>query len=317
MTGNPVYPFLLGGEGWGGFSAAAYRADMTGPTSFNLQYGSPAGALAAPWLFFMHDRGSGSALGPFVLTLFPLVLLVRGFLREKAARLSVFAGAYWAAWALSVRDPRFCLPAWPAACAVAGGALAAASGPAGAILRGASLLAALFAPPFAASVSFRQLNPGPCFWGAVSREDYEARLIPPPSSYVPAARAAGAVLGKAGRVLVVGDVKGALLAPLPVYSSMFDLSHLEKWVDESGTPGRLAVKFRQAGISGVLYNPEGAGFLRRQFGHFSFTPARRKVLSSFWSAGLEKAWSGSVYTVFRVGGLRRGTRPSALVPGEP
>jgi len=150
----------------------------------------------------------------------------------------------------------------------------------------------------------------------LSREAYEQRLIPPPDAYVPAARAAGTFFGVNEGVLVVGDVKGACLSPLPVYSSMFDVSHLQAWVASSATGERLATRFRQAGIAGVMYNPAGAAYLGRQFRHFSFTPAQRRVLAAFWSSGLERVWTGSVYMLYRVRPFRRGVAPAVKVPGE-
>jgi len=177
-------------------------------------------------------------------------------------------------------------------------------------------VAVAFAPAFSASLSFRLLNPGPCAWGVLPREAYEQKLVPPPDAYMPAARAAGSFFGAGERVLIVGDVKGARLSPLPVYSSMFDVPHLEAWTAASPTPERLMARFRQARIAGVMYNPAGAAYLGRQFGHFSFSPAQRRLLAAFWSSGLERVWTGNVYTLYRVRPFRRGVPPAGKVPGE-
>jgi hypothetical protein len=262
---------------------------MTGPTSFNLQYHSIAGRLAGPWAMIMHDRGGEAALGPFLLFLLPAFLIRRRDAAMRSASLvGVFTGAYWLLWFLTARDPRFFLPAWPAACALAAAAACGAfTGMLGTCARLACVISAAFAPFYAASLTYRILNPGPVVWGAVPGDAYADRLIPPPGRYAPLARAANLALDARERVLVVGDVKGALLKPWPVYPSMFDTPHLAAWVREADSSRRLMVKFRQHGVRAVFYNPGGAIYLRSHFGHFRYTDAQRRILLGFWERCLE------------------------------
>ncbi len=294
-TGDPVYPFLaplLGSHEWTAENAAIYRRDMTGGTSFNLQYAGIASWAGWPWAMVMHDRGGEAALGPFALALGPLVLCLPGAGRRVPAartgvrRLAGFAGLHLLLWAATARDPRFCLGAWPALCALSGAVLVAVPGGAGAVLRGACGAGIAWAPLFAAAVGFRTLNPGPVAWGAVSREAYRDRMIPPPGRYSPWAGAASALTPPGGRVLIVGDVKAVLVRPVARSQSLFDTPHLVAWLREARDAGRLAVRFRQAGIATVLYNAGGVHYLHEQFGEYALDPRQTALLRGFWASWL-------------------------------
>ncbi len=288
--GNPVYPFLwsvLGGVGWGQENVSVYQQDMTGPTSFNLQYPYLLDRLAGPWLMIMHDRGGEAAFGPFVLWLLPTMLLWRQVGTPGVTRLSLFVGVYWLCWFVSARDPRFFLPVWPVGCALAATALCTITGALAFVARWVCVLAAAFAPCFAASLAYRMLNPGPVVWGAIPRGLYVDRLIPPPGRYAPLAHATNRLVGAHERVLIVGDVKGVTLRPVPWYPSMFDTPHLVAWAREAASADRLRVKFRQRGIHAIFYNVGGAIYLKNQFGHYRYSDVQRQVLQEFWERYLE------------------------------
>ena len=303
---------------------------MTGPTSFNVQYrgGFPGAAvlarLAAPWLMVMQGRGGEAALYPFVPALIPGFLLfgsgASALLTPAIRRACIFVAAYWLCWFASARDPRFFLPAWPVACALVALIPAVLPGPFGAATRLACAVTAATAPFLAASLACRTLNPGPVAWGAVSRRYYMERLIPPPGRYAPLVRAANREFHSRDRLLVVGDVKGVLLEPFPVYPSMFDTPRIVLMARESVSPERLRVKLRQEGIDGIFYNAGGAVFLRSQFGHFRYNPAIRRVLAGFWDRWLDtveemREDSRMVMGLYRVRGRPGPRRPLAL-PGE-
>jgi hypothetical protein len=323
LCGNPVYPFLyviLGGAGWSTENAAVYRADMTGPTSFNVQYGSLFARLAAPWLMVIQGRGGEGAFYPFVPVLIPGLILFRTVMVPAARHAAVFVAAYWVCWFVSARDPRFFLPAWPVACALAALVPPVLTGPFGASARLVCAVTAATVPFLDASLAYRTLNPGPVAWGAVTRRFYMERMIPPAGRYAPAARAANGNLSRADRLLVVGDVKGVLLEPYPVYPSLFDTPHLVVLLRESGSADRLGVKLRQRGISAIFYNPGGAVFLKGQFGHFRYSPAGRRTLRDFWERRLAPVWEmreggGVVMGVYRVAARPDSRRP-LLLPGE-
>lgn len=313
--GNPVYPFLsglLGGVGWTGENAAIYRADMTGLTSFNVQYPLPLDRLAGPWLMVMHDGGGEAALGPFALWLIPALLLGRRDGGGAPFRLGVFTVVYWMAWFGSARDPRFFLPAWPAACALAAAALVSIGGLAGRAARLICLPPLAFAPFFAAAVCYRTLNPGPVVWGAIPRDLYRERLIPPPGKYAALARAANRLVEPGGKVLVVGDVKGAMFRPTPVYPSMFDTPHLAAWVREAESASLLRKKLRQGGVAALAVNFGGALYLKRQFGHFEFSPRERAVLARLGERYLEP-----LHEIREAGDLYMGLYRLRERPGPP
>jgi hypothetical protein len=132
-----------------------------------------------------------------------------------------------------------------------------------------------------------KFNPGPVFWGAITRERYAERLIPPSERYVPLARGAGMLTPPGRRVLVVGDVKGAWIAASVLSQSMHDTPHLMGWVRESASAERLAVRFRQANVGTVFYSAGGVAYFRRQFGQYALTVRQDAVLRRFWAARLK------------------------------
>ncbi len=320
-TGNPVYPFLPGfldGLGWGAENARAYRLDMTGPTSFNVQYPLPTSRLAAPWLMVMHDAGSEAAWGPFILATLPLAVLLPGALGPASRRLGLFSLVYWAAWFVLARDPRFFLPALPALSAFIASLLASTGGVAATILRCALAAAALFTPLWSAHIAYVRFSPGAAVWGTVPRAVYVERLVPPPG-FIAMARFVSANASPGSRVLVVGDVKGWEVRPRVLYQSMFDTPRITTAVRECASAVRMAVWMRQRNVGTVIYNPGGAGFLRSQFGHYDYTPRERGVLRDFWRrlAVLREARDGGnvvvgCYTVMP----RAASRAPVPPPGE-
>ena len=318
-TGNPVYPFLFGGLGWTPANSSAYRFDMTGPTSFNVQYPGLAARLAGPWLSFMHDRGTEAALGWFMPFFAPLAVVLRGKISPVSRRIGLFALVYWLIWFVAARDPRFFLPALPACAALSAALLVSVPGIPGRVLAGVFGAAALFAPAYAAHVTYRTLNPGPVVWGALDRAIYENALIPSPNLFAPMARAT-ADLAAGQRILVVGDVKAAFIRGRTLYQSLFDTPQIESAVRESGTPGDLERWFRQRRIGTVLFNPGGAVFLRSQFGHYQWSARERRLLGGFWGSHLspirEMREGGELAMgLYRVG-RRPGPRSSIMVPGD-
>ena len=146
------------------------------------------------------------------------------------------------------------------------------------------------------------------------------RLLPPAGRYAPLAHATNRLVSATRKVLVVGDVKAAMLQPRAVYASMFDTPHLVHWVRGSPSAGRLLVKFRQRGIDAVFYNVGGAIYLKNHFGHYRYTDAQRRVLRSFWERYLEplheiREGDDTVMGLYRV---RRspGPRLPLQLPGE-
>jgi len=323
MTGNPVYPFgfgFLGGFGWTGENAAIYNLDMSGPTSFNLQYPDAPAWLAAPWLMVMHDRGSDAALGPFALVFIPvLVLLPVSRVSGAIRRLGLFAGVYWLCWFATARDPRFFLPAWPTVCALAAAAILKLAGPAGALLRAVSIMLIALAPAYDSATAWAKFGPGPVFWGAITRERYAECLIPPSDRYVPLAREAGTFTPPGRRVLVVGEVKNAWITAPALGQSMHDTPHLMAWVRESPSAERLAIRFRQANVGTVFYNAGEVAYFRRQFGQYALTSRQETVLRVFWAARLKPVrWLKTLPATVLYTVVPPGTRvDSPPMPGWP
>ena len=318
-SGNPFYPFLFGGLGWSIQNSSAYRFDMTGPTSFNLQYPGFLSRLAGPWSTFMHDRGSEAALGAFTLVLAPFAFLIRRSISPSARIISLFALIFWIIWFMVARDPRFFLPALPACAVLSAVALSSVTGVFGRVLCLAFAVWAAFAPLYASRVVYRTLNPGPVVWGAMERSIYENALIPAPNFFVPMARAtAGLPAGK--RILVVGDVKAVKILPRALYQSMFDTPHIEESVRRVRSSGDLNRWFRQNNIGTVFFNPGGAVYLRSQFGHYQWTPRERAVLAGFWATRLypirETRNDGDLVMGLYEVGLRPGARVILPIPGE-
>ncbi len=290
FAGNPVYPFFsdwLGGVGWSPENDAIYRLDMTGPSSFALQYPLALDRLAGLWLLFQHDRGEGAALGPFALTLLPAAIFVR--LPRKARLLGYFCLVYWFLWFITARDGRFLLPVWPAV-SIFGAALLVAMDSCGIkvpLLKPAFVAAIAATPLITATQIYRSHNPAPVLVGAVSGREYRDNLIHPVGKYLPLMRFAAGRALKKGKILVVGDVKAPQAGHASIYPSMFDTPHVVEWVRESASAERMAVKFRQRGVSIIFYNVAGAAYLRERFGQYEYEGEQERILREFWERRLE------------------------------
>ena len=326
MTGNPVYPFgseVLGGLGWSAENSEIYRQDMTGPTSFNIQYSGIWDRIAGPWKMIMHDRGSEAALGVYVITLAPFVLLAGGVLSGLTGRIAWFCLVYWLIWFLTARDTRFFLPAWPIACVLCARVWTGFIEPGGkGRIFASSLfwLAAGLTPFIVSSLAMRIYNPGPVVWGAVERGMYVAKMIPPSGKFALMMRRASRSFRASERILLVGDVKAVDLRPIPVYPSLFDTPQIVSWTREAVSARRLAVRFRQKGITGVFFNPGGAVYLKAQFGHYRYTGSQYNILMEFWQRRLEPVHEMREKGVLDLGVYRltagRAARRDLKVPGE-
>lgn len=122
VTGNPVYPFLLGGVGWNETRAAWLVWPGHGYSRNLLDY------LALPWIMTVTGVSRTAAFdattGPLLLCLAPLVVLFRGL--PKAVRyVLILLGGQWVLFALLIgryvylAQTRLLLPVFPLLCLVA------------------------------------------------------------------------------------------------------------------------------------------------------------------------------------------------------
>jgi hypothetical protein len=126
VTGNPVYPFLFGGEGWNPTRHAFLTGSGGGYSRNPLDY------VALPWLAtVLGVSGTASfdaTAGPLLLCLVPLAFLIRGRPRavNYALALVGLQLAYFVATVYSyvyLVETRLLLPIFPLLCLVAAFAL--------------------------------------------------------------------------------------------------------------------------------------------------------------------------------------------------
>lgn len=300
FAGNPLYPYfpgLFGGRElppWG-LTRLVAENHLTG-----VDWLSWPPAL---WRLTQPGYAESQAVGPFAMTLIPILLLFRSRSPESrpwAVSLGVFwVAALWATPALRFHFAGLMLLALGAAWAWA------ALG--GWARRTASLLAILISLGglcWMAYLAMDRFDP----WGAwslrESRSDYAERATRFP--YGALTRWTGECVPKDGRLLLVGDQRGFGYPCRVLWNSVDDEAYLAVSAREDGDAAALARRFRRDGITHVGFN----------LGEGSFTtPDYRpyRISREEW-ARLDANLRGCLRLIRREGGL---FLYEVVPPGEP
>lgn len=308
VSGNPVYPFILGGLRWDPASAALFDFRGCPGADFNPWWVgvfraattcAPLAAVGLPWLAIARSR--------------------RGSAGHPAAGLVVVAAASCAAWCTMRPCVRYMLPAFlllSVLGAVGVARLAAEGGrwplrAAGAVL-GAGLVHALIAADADGPNAWRRLAAGA---GLESRESFLARTW---TTYGRAARRiADLRRHSSGDLLLVGDTRVFAFgrSGRAIGQDTSDVPLPLRLAREAQTPEALARKIRQEGIGVIVVNYLGmeyAGALYRDF--FPWTTAEVARWAACWGRRGEWLDPGADYdelnggfAVFRIRSTPRET----------
>jgi len=296
-TGNLVYPFafgLFGGIGWDARSNGEYTGELS-------SYGRADGLadkLAIPWLVTVNDRGAldDGSLGPLYLALAPLLLLCRPL--PPGYRLYFWnAMALWVFWFFSPRQVRYALPLIPPFLALLVPAVASAArrwpqalGGVGLVLGGTLILQALLS----FEAIYVWINPIYVAAGALSRPAYLMSIIEPRdqktgrSLYIEEAVRLAKLLPPSARVYVTGDAKVYFMEGDYVVNALFNPPLVARIIRSSRTADEAAKKFRQRGITHLLYNVGGSIHIEYTHRLFSWNDRELAVLENLFLRHLKE-----------------------------
>ncbi len=312
MTGNPVYPLIWGGLGWGSRNAEIL-----------LAFGCPGRDFVLGDIRSMLD-----ALLRLVTVQQPLLLLALPCIPDAAfpgrrSFLVVWTAAF-AVWAAQVPCLRLMMPGYPALALLAGLGLArwlAARASRGRVLLSAAVLviagiggvhaiaaADFFKRSFMAAVGF---EPAP---------SYSARIL---TSYWRAAHAVNSLVGPGERVLALGERRGYLMKPVILNRDPEDTPAMLEIVRASGDPRGIRRHLRQMGVTYLLLNYVTSEYLTGL--HWDAFRWRPEELSRYWEFSrqfLSIVWSdphpdgvNGGYVLYQVESIPH--RPNRMIPFLP
>jgi hypothetical protein len=313
-TGNPFFP--LATRWFGGLTDFAREmVDREGYGYLRGDYHSLSGRLAAAWGLAARDAGS-----PLPALALPAAALLLGAgapaLPWALASLGFFA--LWTAGPLVDRFTIQLLPVMAGTLELAVGSLfrgrpaRVAAAALGAII---AVEAGLLWSDWSADLPARAL----AATGAVGREAYrDSRL----SSWAGFTRWANASLGSGSRILLYGSLRCAPLdGAFDIASSAEPVPFLLLAAESSG-PGRLAVRFRQAGITHVVANRAHAVMWRSNLARVLPPDRALRIWSAFWRSRASLVYESprvdvveGGYAAYDVSGRKPPRGAGVILPG--
>jgi hypothetical protein len=250
--GNPVYPFLFGGLGW---SETSSLLAMKGYPSPDIIPGDPA-ATAATLARFLAAEALPALFGLALLFYYRSGRRPAGYEAGPA----IWAAAFVAAQVWIFRAPymRFILPVLPVLYALGAAGLARLMVP-GRRIFGLALAGCLLLPGFVRVIALANLSGPepklvlPASIGLELPNDFRHRDL---TGYWRAVVRARTLNAGPGRLLLVGDARGALFSPdrVTLTQDIPDFSLVLAAARESWDADGIRKRFRQYGISAVGLN---------------------------------------------------------------
>ena len=269
VTGNPVYPFLFGGEGWN----PTREAWLTWPG--HIYSRNPLDYLALPWLATVLGTSGSAAfdatLGPLLLCLVPLAFLLRGRPRAVNYGLALVGGqlAYFAATIhryVYLAETRLLLPAFPLLCLAAAFALHRLPAWDRKPFRLSRVVGGVVALVLAANLltethAFLAVRPLARLAGLESREDYLARRL---GAHFEAMRYVNQHLPESAKVFFLWEPRSYYARrPVQADATLDNLAQLRlAWGSANDPPGAALAALRAGGFSHLLLYRAGLAFLR-------------------------------------------------------
>ena len=268
VTGNPVYPFLWGGEGWNPTREAWLTWPGRGYSRNPLDY------LALPWLLTVLGSSGTAAfdatVGPLLLFLAPLAFLVRE--RPRAVNYGLaLVGAQLAYFAVTIyryvylAETRLILPAFPWLCLAAAFALDRLPAWDRSSFRLSRVVGGLVAvivlinlvTEVRANLAIHPLAP---LLGLETRENYLSRRL---GAHFEAMQFPDEDPPEATSVLHLWEPRSYYsLHPAQADTTLDNLAQLrETWADARDPPGSALDALRAAGSSHILLYRAGLQFL--------------------------------------------------------
>jgi hypothetical protein len=251
-TRNPIYPFWFGGLGWSALSPALY---WYGWPPADLLPGNPALTATSLGRFLTAEAP---------LALFGIAVLVASRQPNSASGRHVFRLLTWTAgsvvvlvWVFKAPYSRFFIPFLPVLFALGAAGVARLAASHRRLAMG--LAACILVPGFIRVIALANLSGPvpkltlPASLGVENPEDYLARTL---TGYQRAVVLARSTLAGPGRLLVVGDARGALFSPdhVTVSQDIPDFSLILAVARESRDGEEIRRRFRQLGITTVALN---------------------------------------------------------------
>ncbi len=262
MSGNPVFPFLVGGPGW---DAERLRLLMDYLYSFGTGH-TPLDYMLLPWNLFARS----GAYGTFMRALeVPNVLLVLGLLYPLGRRtrvadsIAALAGGGFLLWALGTQQTRFLLALLPALAVTSSGFILRIADwtrprwwarAAGMVVLAIPVALAVFWSGFLVWYA----SPAAVVFGVESKQAFLQRRVPD----FRALRFVAGNVPAAGRVLMLWDGQGYYCDARCLPDT--DQSVWPRLAAGQPEPAELAAELRAAGVTHLLYSRDSDVFVEER-----------------------------------------------------
>ncbi len=270
FTGNPIYPFLykiFGGRYWNAFNAQRWMSHLRGQ---GLGYTTLISYLKLPWSVTMEAGSFGSGLiGPLFLIFAPFLLFFKKF--NKIIRyLIIYSLLYFIFWAFSQQYIRSLIPGLPFLSLIVAYLIVDFLSSPG--KRNISWIASFI---IIIALAFNLIyvikihaffSPLKVVFGLESREEYINRDFPPYSvmNYI------NQNLSPSSKVLFIGETRTYYCERPFVANTAFDTTIIVEWVQSTKDIQDLLDRFKEEGVTHILYNKREGERLEHQFSYFDW-----------------------------------------------
>lgn len=278
-TGNPVYPFLVGGRDWDLARLQVYLKQYQQQPG--IVHGNPLDFLRIPWHLVFPFENFDISIGLTMLIFLPFLFLLPHIPRLIKYFL-VVSVVYCVGWVNSSQQFRFLIPMLPflsvaTAYAFAEGVLAASSRWFKSIawlVFGACLLTNVFRELSYLNYTFKPFN---VIMGLESKEDYLARQY---ADFYPITQYANETLPPDAKILFIGETRGYYADRLFIANTAEDKTAIVELTHQSRDAGDLRERLRVLGVTHIIFNRREGTRLQQEYHYFAWkTP---KDEATFW-----------------------------------
>ncbi len=301
FTGNPIYPFLykiFGGRYWNEFNTQRLMSHVRGQ---GLGYTTLKNYLRLPWSVTMEAGSFGSGfIGPLFLIFTPALLFFKKF--DKIIRyLIIYSLLYFIFWAFSQQYIRSLIPVLPFLSLIVAYLVVDFLFPLG--KKGIFWIASfIIIIALALNLVYvlkihAYFSPLKVIFGLESREEYISRDLPSYSvmNYI------NQNLPSSSKILFVGETRTYYCERPFLANTTFDTTIIVEWVQSAKDIQDLLARFKEEGVTHILYNKWEGDRLSREYSYFHWAnPEGREMFRDFMDRHTELVYVKNETYLYRI-----------------
>lgn len=294
MTGDPLFPYL-----------AAYMGGDQGYLEFikvtREYFSGIIDFIFHPWTLTMTGKTGNSFIGPLFLMFLPIILFIKSHHR-RIKYFKFFALCFWVLCILSTRMLRFYSPAFPIiSILIAAGIIYQV--PHRTFRRSLYLvfLTGVMINMFWTFNFAYQLQGWRVLNGDLSKKKY---LLQDHSGYhnlyYHGADFINQKTDPDSKILLIGEARSYYIERKVFVNSVFDENPVVAWTRESETVEDLTRKFREHGITHVMFNMKELMRFQKQYNIFRWSQEERALFNRFSELVFEKVYEHDHIIIYHV-----------------